>query len=505
MQVIDLLALPEFELEVVVKGELATAIRWVHVTESRNPAQYLRGGELVLTSGAWYTGADSVASFVSGLISSNLAALGFGTHVEMPKIPKELITAARKNGFTLLKIPPDVTFISISEAFVDKSIASREQPLQVNSSRNIELISILQKSEGIEPMLELLNRYLPGSTAVISENSVLARYGGIEITTKIFDAIARSDISELISSGYSAFPIPAWPNVATLLVESYCNPLTTEQLGAIDQVLGFVGIEIQRHFTMRQSVQKFAPEIFDFLEAGPHEYSSAEARMRSIGMSPDRPLIALCIDANGSTMDVALEKIQSWLNSRTEVGLAGQRTGQIMIILPFVPGDAPDELGRALNKCLGESYFVGVGSIAADARTVRNSLIEAQHVCRYLKQKRTTAFATHDSLATHSIMLATQSDQVLASFESKLLSKVKEHDVSRHTNLLETLERFLASACQFQSTADELHVHVNTLRQRLERIEELTNRDLSTMETRVDFWLALQASNLHKNSASESV
>ena len=505
MQVIDLLALPEFELEVVVKGELATDIRWVHVTEFRHPAQYLRGGELVLTSGAWYTGADSVDSFVSGLLSSNAAALGFGTHSDMPKIPKELISAAKKNGFTLLRIPPDVTFISISEAFVDNSFASRELPLQANSSRNIELISILQKSEGLEPMLKLLNRFVPGRTAVISENSVLAQYGGIEITPKIFDAIASSDISELTSSGYSAFPIPAWPNVATLLVESFCNPLTTEQLGAIDQVLGFVGIEIQRLLTMRQSVQKFAPEIFDFLEAGPHEHSSAEARMRSIGMSPDQPLIALCIEANGLALDEAHEKIQSWLSARTGVGLAAVRSGQIMVILPFVPSDVLDELGGALRKRLGDSYFLGIGSIANDARAVRNSLIEAQHVCRYLKQNRATVFATHDSLSTHSIMLATQSDQVLASFESKLISKVREHDVSRGTNLLETLERFLSSACHFQSTADELHVHVNTLRQRLERIEELTNRDLSSMETRVDFWLALQARNLHKTSAAESV
>jgi DNA-binding PucR family transcriptional regulator len=33
---------------------------------------------------------------------------------------------------------------------------------------------------------------------------------------------------------------------------------------------------------------------------------------------------------------------------------------------------------------------------------------------------------------------------------------------------------------------------VNTLRLRLGRIEELTGRDLSSMDDRVDFWIALR-------------
>lgn len=37
-----------------------------------------------------------------------------------------------------------------------------------------------------------------------------------------------------------------------------------------------------------------------------------------------------------------------------------------------------------------------------------------------------------------------------------------------------------------------MHVHVNTLRYRIRRIEELTGRDLSRFDERVDFFLALR-------------
>ena len=44
-----------------------------------------------------------------------------------------------------------------------------------------------------------------------------------------------------------------------------------------------------------------------------------------------------------------------------------------------------------------------------------------------------------------------------------------------------------------QETATALHVHVNTLRHRLDRVEQLTGRDLGSMEDRVDLYIALRS------------
>ena len=45
---------------------------------------------------------------------------------------------------------------------------------------------------------------------------------------------------------------------------------------------------------------------------------------------------------------------------------------------------------------------------------------------------------------------------------------LEEHDARRRSRLVETLDRFLSSGCRWQETATALHVHVNTLRHRLE-------------------------------------
>jgi len=55
-----------------------------------------------------------------------------------------------------------------------------------------------------------------------------------------------------------------------------------------------------------------------------------------------------------------------------------------------------------------------------------------------------------------------------------------------------TLREFLASSGSWNACAAKMYVHVNTVRYRIRRIEELTGRDLSCLDDQVDFFLALR-------------
>lgn len=90
-------------------------------------------------------------------------------------------------------------------------------------------------------------------------------------------------------------------------------------------------------------------------------------------------------------------------------------------------------------------------------------------------------------------LLASVPEGTRSSFRERLLGPLEEYDRSRQADLLHTLEVFLACSGSWNRTATRLHVHVNTLRYRIRRIEALTGRDLGTLEDRVDFFLALRA------------
>ena len=66
------------------------------------------------------------------------------------------------------------------------------------------------------------------------------------------------------------------------------------------------------------------------------------------------------------------------------------------------------------------------------------------------------------------------------------------HDDQHRAELLPTLREFLACSGSWNACAAKMYVHVNTVRYRIRRIEELTGRNLSCLDDQVDFFLALR-------------
>lgn len=92
----------------------------------------------------------------------------------------------------------------------------------------------------------------------------------------------------------------------------------------------------------------------------------------------------------------------------------------------------------------------------------------------------------------HELLLASVPVLVRRSFAERLLGPVREYDARHNAELLPTLTSFLACDGSWSICASRMFVHVNTVRYRIGRIEELTGRDLSALADRVDFFLALR-------------
>ena len=99
---------------------------------------------------------------------------------------------------------------------------------------------------------------------------------------------------------------------------------------------------------------------------------------------------------------------------------------------------------------------------------------------------------TSDEVTSHELLLATVPASVLRSFRERLLGPLLAYDDQHRAELLPTLREFLACSGSWNVCAARMYVHVNTVRYRIRRIEELTGRDLSRLDDQVDFFLALR-------------
>jgi DNA-binding PucR family transcriptional regulator len=173
---------------------------------------------------------------------------------------------------------------------------------------------------------------------------------------------------------------------------------------------------------------------------------------------------------------------------------------QVYALLPADTEPDADLAGRAaraprlLAPALAATRIVvGVSSVVSGA-DLRAAVQEARYA-RELgeRQQGRTRVVAGREVAVHRLLLAGVPDELRQALRRRVLGPVFEYDAEHDTNLVETLTVFLDCAGSWARAGALLHVHVNTLRYRISRVEELTGLDLSDFAQRVDVYLALHA------------
>ncbi|MFF5183010.1 PucR family transcriptional regulator [Streptomyces sp. NPDC000345] len=107
-------------------GGLDRPVRWVHSSEVYEGANFLDGGELLLTNGFGLTDAgDEVRRrYVRELSARGAAGLAVEVGRSLPRMPDEVIDEARRLGLPLLALHRVVPFVRITEA-ANRAIVAR--------------------------------------------------------------------------------------------------------------------------------------------------------------------------------------------------------------------------------------------------------------------------------------------------------------------------------------------------------------------------------------------
>ena len=105
-------------------------VRWVHSTELTDPTPWLRGGELLLTTGLQLQSAKVQRELIARLAEHEIGGLGFGTGFAHKRLPPALADEARKRSFPLFEVPYELPFIAITERVFAQLLDERYEMLQ---------------------------------------------------------------------------------------------------------------------------------------------------------------------------------------------------------------------------------------------------------------------------------------------------------------------------------------------------------------------------------------
>jgi hypothetical protein len=508
----DLLAVPALRLRILHEpaGALERVVRRPYTTDLLDPGRYLSGGELVMSGLMWRRSAADSEVFVTVLAGARAAALAAGAAL-LGCIPDDVVEACRRHGLALIEVPAEVSFGDVTEYLAAPATAERGARLSASLGRQRRLLSEVVAGRSLAEFAERISgetghacRVLtPGGRHIVSGASPLSPADLDRVTS----AFLTAQRLPAVAAGRGARPfsiftagqglenrITAWFAV----VEGRWPDWEPETVEAVAEFASIAALDRSRLDEGLRAIRPIAEEAIALARSGGSHVELA-TRLRQAGLDPAEPLIAVVAGFAGrpdldETMRVVLEDVAA-LAGAPVVAPIGD--GCVAALVPAADPGAAATAATALRRLapgVGRTP-VAAGISAPSAPGALSGALEEARYSRRLAELRggPVSVVTGDEVTSHILLLAAVPDEVRRAFAARVLGPVLEYDERNSAGLRDTLEAFLGCSGSWSKASEALHLHVNTVRYRIERVERLTGRDLSRLEDRVDIFLALRS------------
>lgn len=157
---------PDLGLHTVVDAG-DPGITWAVASELSAPAAYLRGGELLLTSGINLAeGTAQLRDYVASLVRVGVGALGFGVAPFHRSVPVPLVEQCRAQGLPLLEVPAPTPFAAVSRAVGEELEERHLRDVRRLGEAHQELALAVGAPAPVERVLQVLAGSLDGWAAL---------------------------------------------------------------------------------------------------------------------------------------------------------------------------------------------------------------------------------------------------------------------------------------------------------------------------------------------------
>ncbi|MFD4620878.1 PucR family transcriptional regulator [Streptomyces sp. NPDC058475] len=538
------------------EDELDRTVRGVMTTDLKDPSRYLAGGELVLTGLAWRHDAADSEPFVRILAGAGVAALAAG-EAELGDIPDDLVLACARHRLPLFAVNESVAFATITEHVVRQVSGERAGDLAAVVDRHRRMMTSGPAGGGPDVVLDLLGSDLDLRAWVLSPTGrpiAGSKLAGAALPPDVCAKLAAEHLAAartgrrgphrmtVGSTTYSLFPVRSSGRSTSasrdvretvlsdwlLAVEADAGDWPEERLDLLQGVTQLIAVERDRRDAARTVRRRLAQEVLELVQTGaaPAEIAArlrvaAPVLLPGLGAAPHWQVVVARVEWEGGQIEggpVAQSLLEEILVDPLSAGpehsdrIAVAHTGDEAIALVPLPAVSTEHDGSEaglLADTLLESVrdplsaglnddgrlTLGVSAAVHSAEGLRGALEEARHARRVAAARPGRVCAAgHQELASHVLLLPFVPDDVRRAFTARLLDPLRDYDRRHRAELIPTLEAFLDCDGSWTRCATRLHLHVNTLRYRVGRIEQLTSRDLSRLEDKLDFFLALRMS-----------
>ena len=256
----------------------------------------------------------------------------------------------------------------------------------------------------------------------------------------------------------------------------------------------------------RLTAENLVRALFEALDDGALDI--AEARARAAGCDLDRPHVFIHArpvaagDDPRSWPEVA-ERVETRLRTLEAGALVDPGRDALRGLLPLPPRAQAGDVGALRELAASEGVAIGMSAVRCGGEGAPESLRQAQNAGAIARALTPGGGAlAYEGLGAYRYLVHLALDDAPHDRLCEAVERLLDYDERRETQLLGTLEQYLADRRVGTTTARRLFIHANTLRQRLDRIQKLTELDLAT-EDLLSLELAVKLVRLRRAGGGE--
>jgi DNA-binding PucR family transcriptional regulator len=273
---------------------------------------------------------------------------------------------------------------------------------------------------------------------------------------------------------------------------------------SIQMMRGYIGFQVESQFQADLLRRLFSGDWRD-----PEELL---LRAGYLGINLSQPACLLIIASAGDPplLDNHLPDVDQLYLHRRLARLAEQSSPGAKVVIDgsdlvaFVPvGEGAmtvDGLSQRLQtetkQATGIELVVAVSSECHDLRDYQQARRECSQLVAIGRQLGRRGTIRRSDVGPYGLLFSAASGESVRDFVNHTIGALEAYDAQHHAHLTETLEAFVRNSGRFQAAADELRIHVSTLRYRLDRVAAVAGIDLENPDSRFTAELALRLRKL---------
>ncbi|GGO08823.1 cyclic diguanylate phosphodiesterase [Microbispora rosea subsp. aerata] len=373
-------------------------------------------------------------------------------------------------------------------------IRAHSQSIERAADAHDRMTGLVLRGGGVEDVAAVVTEVLGGRLTVLDdEGRPLVGESG-DLDAGVFDAAQSSRaLGRTVKRGdayVASVDVGAAP-LCTLVLRTD-RPVSDTDQRILERAAIVTALLLLFRRSVAEAEGRVRGELLDDLVSRP-ELRGLDDRARRLGVDLGAPHVLVVARHDGQR-----ERAAFWASSQATLahGLATARGDEVVLLLP---GDRPGALARRvaaeLSASLGRPATAGAAPARGPVTAVASAYAEARRCAGALVALgRTGDGASAEELGFVGLLVGERRE--VSGFLSGTLGPVLDYDARRGTALVKTLNAYFGTGGSLSRTAEALHIHVNTVTQRLDRVGQLLGADWQEPDRALEIQLALRLHRL---------